>query len=115
MPANTQRASHFDLMLQQCDQLRTWAIPQLPLSDRAVQGLQLPPHRLKYLHFEGDISGNRGSVRRIDRGEYTMIVEQTDRLEIAIDGQVLSGKLQFVALPTPQLWEISFLETFANL
>lgn len=33
-----------------------------------TEAIELPPHRPRYLQFEGELSGNRGSVRRIASG-----------------------------------------------
>ena len=31
---------------------------------------ELDPHRRAYLEYEGEVSGNRGTVKRIERGTY---------------------------------------------
>jgi hypothetical protein len=89
-PPDYVRSSHWDLMLEAGDALRTWAVAKLPRDWRAawersaeiaadcpaladsnlVAAEQLGDHRLAYLQEEGPLSGNRGSVRRIDAGTY---------------------------------------------
>ncbi|WP_145291009.1 DNA polymerase ligase N-terminal domain-containing protein [Rosistilla oblonga] len=115
LPASSPRRSHFDLMLEDSGQLRTWAIPRIPSPGESVQGLGLPPHRIAYLDLEGEISGGRGSVRRIDRGTYTIIESSDEQLSIEIRGDQLTGQLRFHATESDQLWEISRVDALANL
>jgi hypothetical protein len=65
---------HFDLMLEVegQDHLRTLQLRQWPLKRGDVLVFkELPPHRRIYLAHEGDVGGNRGSVRRIESGSWT--------------------------------------------
>lgn len=45
--------------------------PELWQVGRRLPLVLLPDHRLRYLHYQGPISGNRGQVRRIAQGQYT--------------------------------------------
>ena len=60
---------HFDLMFQAApgSMLSTWRAETWPLSAPAPLE-KLPDHRNAYLTFEGEISGNRGTVRRVEQG-----------------------------------------------
>jgi hypothetical protein len=89
-PPTYPRPSHWDLMLESGDMLRTWALEKLPrdwnvvhaltrsryprcpplASDNRVAAEQLGEHRRDYLEFEGQISGNRGSVIRVAAGSF---------------------------------------------
>ena len=73
LPPESGRATHWDLMLEQPPKwggmLLTFEVPGPP----AVWGpptavLKLPDHRSLYLDYEGPISRNRGSVRRVLQG-----------------------------------------------
>ena len=87
-PPNYPRPSHWDLMLEAGDTLRTWALEQLPRDWHAVQLLtskrvfhivlavaesnevaaeELGDHRRDYLEYEGEVSDNRGRVIRVGR------------------------------------------------
>jgi hypothetical protein len=90
-PNNFERPSHWDLMLEVGDVLRTWALCELPhawhaaqrvtatidptcprvAADNIVAAQQLADHRQAYLQYEGPLSGDRGQVHRIDHGTYT--------------------------------------------
>jgi len=71
-PAST-RPLHWDLMLEQQDGLRTWALPREPSSGAAMTAAELPRHRRAYLEFEGPIAGGRGHVTRWDEGTYEVL------------------------------------------
>jgi hypothetical protein len=103
-PPDYDRVSHWDLMLESGEVLRTWALAELPKSwqtDRsraaavgdAVKATELADHRLAYLDYEGPVSGERGTVRRVDAGTFKMIVDGSDRLEIELNGASLQGRL----------------------
>jgi hypothetical protein len=63
---------HWDVMLETESDLRTWSIPpQCPSgSSFTCPASRLSPHRKHYLDYEGKISGNRGTVFRVDAGTY---------------------------------------------
>lgn len=65
------RGSHFDLMFETAAGLLTWAVDRLPVIGQPPQpALSLPLHRAAYLDYEGPVSGDRGSVRRVQAGIY---------------------------------------------
>src|SRR4051812_41166798 len=100
-PPEYVRPSHWDLMLESGDMLRTWALAQLPRQWHAARtrtverGGECPPlaagnvvdareladHRRDYLEFEGAICGQRGSVIRIEAGTYLMRGETADCIQ----------------------------------
>lgn len=70
---------HYDLLLAFPGEplLRTWRIFPPPQSwlQNPPPAMRLSDHRPVYLTFEGDISGNRGHVRRILEGSATLLEE----------------------------------------
>jgi len=60
---------HFDLMFETYpgSALATWRSPVWPI-ESPVELTRLKDHRREYLQFEGEISGNRGNVSRVDDG-----------------------------------------------
>lgn len=78
--------SHWDVMLETDGVLRTWALvppydSRQPTQPFSVSAKRLPDHRLAYLDYEGDISGGRGTVKRIDTGTYTIVGGNTFQIE----------------------------------
>ncbi len=93
-PPDYERPSHWDLMLESDGVLRTWALAKLPrASNDSVDAEKLADHRLAYLDYEGPVSGERGTVSRVDAGTYETLVEANDCWEIRLNGSVLRGRL----------------------
>jgi len=109
-PPDYPQPSHWDLMLQFGDRLRTWALAY-PLDSPETQIAEaLADHRSAYLDYEGPISGNRGTVRRDDHGEYEVLTDTEDELRVRLQGQRLCGTLQLSRqLPNSQRWRCSFV------
>ncbi|MFN7765862.1 MAG: HAD family hydrolase [Planctomycetaceae bacterium] len=61
---------HWDLMLENGASLRTWRLAEVPCSGHPIALVRLPPHRSIYLDYEGPVSGNRGTVKRVLGGTY---------------------------------------------
>jgi len=62
---------HFDLMFETSpgSPLATWRSSQWPIRD-SISVEKLADHRQDYLTYEGAVSGDRGSVRRVEAGEF---------------------------------------------
>lgn len=61
---------HWDLMLEQGDVLLTWQLfrdPTVP-SNYPISARRIGDHRKAYLDYEGPLTGNRGTVHRVDSG-----------------------------------------------
>lgn len=102
LPPGHARASHYDLMFDVGDVLRTWAVAEAPDSPVEQAAEALPDHRREYLAYEGPVSGNRGEVARWDEGTYE--IDRTDSEYIAtfvVHGRRLRGRIQITlgALP----------------
>lgn len=95
-------------MLEADGRLQTWALAQVPIDWRAididsqriaksntVEVERLPDHRLAYLAYEGQVSGERGQVRQLDAGTYRG--GATPAL-IVLEGRVLRGEIEIVSM-----------------
>ena len=67
---HTWNGVHWDLMLEAGKSLKTWAIDEPITAGIELPARQLADHRLAYLTYEGPVSGQRGSVRRIAEGTF---------------------------------------------
>ncbi len=103
-PPDYREGPHWDLMLeregrQEEHRLATWSLLQLPpawLSPPrdasepttpvvgAIQATRLPVHRAKYLDYEGPISGDRGTVRRVAGGSIRWIEAGENRCRVEL-------------------------------
>ncbi len=117
-PPSYERPSHWDLMLESGDALRTWALARLPQNwlsarqrtamsipdcpppalDDSVEAIRLSDHRRDFLEFEGPLSGNRGSVKRVAAGSYNAESEAPDCWRVAFTDGDLSGVVMLTRL-----------------
>ena len=83
--------AHLDWMFQRDGRLMTWATPPIDLGDvsRVVETdcEVLPAHRLAYLDHEGEVSGDRGTVRKKLAGYYRCREAGEDRFLASIRWQ----------------------------
>ncbi len=77
---------HWDFMLEVGAILKTWAIDAPLRTGSDLPARKLADHRLVYLDYEGPISGNRGSVRRVDRGHFEPIRWTESRVMVRLSG-----------------------------
>jgi hypothetical protein len=82
---------HFDFMLEASGVLKTWQLPEPPRPGVAIKCQALIDHRLAYLDYEGPVSGDRGSVTRLDRGEYTTEQHTETLWTVRIAGNQIVG------------------------
>jgi hypothetical protein len=83
---------HWDFMLQAGEVLRTWRLAEPPRAGRNIAATALFDHRLLYLDYEGPVSGDRGTVKRWDHGEYSGALEG-ERVAVWLRGQRLKGQV----------------------
>ena len=93
---------HWDFMLEIAPggMLRTWAIDAEIVAGRSLPARALGDHRSEYLDYEGEVSGGRGAVRRIDRGEYTVEIWTPERVRARLAGGQLAGLVELRAIGT---------------
>lgn len=82
---------HYDFMLEWGGVLRTWRLDRIPSEAASIPARPLPDHRTDYLDYEGPVSGERGQVSRIDRGEFEILAESRTSLEISLRGDRIIG------------------------
>jgi len=90
--------THWDLCLDLGEVLATWQIAGDPAS-LSTGGAPLPArriadHRRAYLDYEGPISGNRGEVRRVDRGTWRLIKKTPKSWRIRLHGARIQGTFE---------------------
>jgi hypothetical protein len=90
---HTWNGVHWDLMLESGGRLRTWAIDAPIAFEVDLPARDLADHRMAYLDYEGPVSRNRGSVRRVDAGEYNVLTWEPDLIRVHLQGTQLVGKV----------------------
>lgn len=89
---------HWDFMLEHGDTLRSWAIDAPIVAGQDLPARMLADHRLFYLDYEGEISGNRGRVKRRDMGTYEVLEWSKDRVRARLAGVQLAGEVELRAI-----------------
>lgn len=62
---------HWDLLMQKGDALKAWRLLEAVQVGAWLSSESIPDHRLKYLDYEGPVSGDRGTVTRIAAGRFS--------------------------------------------
>ena len=107
---------HWDLMFEVGAVLRTWSLAS-PLDDPSqlpTCARQLGDHRIDYLEYEGQVSGDRGRVEIHDRGTYRWTseveapIETVNELAFQLAGQRASGHFLLQRIPHEgkDLWRL---------
>ena len=95
---------HWDLMLEQGDVLLTWQLLREPVNRESlpIPARRIGNHRKAYLDYEGPLTGNRGTVRRVDSGSLDIIEGTAQGLRIVLTGKRLCGS--FTLRPQAEGW-----------
>lgn len=99
------RAVHWDFLLEtpDSDRLVAWRLRDCPLTTAADIPVEpIPPHRRIYLDYEGEISGGRGHVRRLDRGDAELLSAGGEGWRIRLRGTRLAGTFEITASDDPR-------------
>ncbi|MEZ6122285.1 MAG: DNA polymerase ligase N-terminal domain-containing protein [Planctomycetaceae bacterium] len=72
---------HWDLLIQNGSVLNAWRLLQPVHPGKWIAAETLPEHRLLYLDYEGPVSQNRGSVRRLVQGQCCQVSAESDSAE----------------------------------
>jgi hypothetical protein len=99
---------HWDFMLEKEAVLRTWRLARQPSQPGPIDAEALADHRLSYLDYEGPVSGNRGTVRRFDRGEFTVVAETSTHVAVELCGAVLRGTAVLERSGDGEDWTFAF-------
>ena len=87
-------SEHWDLMLEAETHLTTWQMASQPV-DRAAPAIEctrIGDHRKRYLDYEGQVSGGRGVVRRVDQGSFESLGVSDDEWILEFAGERLTGR-----------------------
>jgi hypothetical protein len=114
-------------MLEVGQVLRTWSLDTCPRSWTTPAGSGTLPqivdadtvivrrigdHRLAYLDYEGAVSGDRGSVWRVDAGMYDEICQSPTIWEIDVRGRAIRGRILLERMTSnDECWQLTYLPT----
>jgi hypothetical protein len=94
---------HFDFLVEDGDSCLTWRIKELPISGKRIPAEPLPNHRLIYLDYEGVVSNNRGSVKRVESGEIDQLEKTEHSVSVKLKSRTLNGTAYFESNCNPAI------------
>lgn len=84
---------HWDLMLEVGLVLWTWRLDANPRAGGSCGAVRIADHRRLYLDYEGEVSGGRGTVKRVAAGEFAWVEDTPERVVVELRGANLAGRL----------------------
>ena len=86
--------THWDLMLESADSLRTWRLDTHPqdILSLPISAASIADHPKRFLTYEGPVQNGQGNVRIVDSGIYCPAEETSTQLKLTLAGQILKGK-----------------------
>jgi len=100
---------HWDLMLENGPALATWQVHKQPglWAGESVTCHKIADHRMKYLSYQGPISGRRGDVHIVAAGTYQLMEACEKKWHLVLCGDKISGELKLTLLED-NLWQLDF-------
>ena len=95
--------SHWDLMIAIPgeERLWTWQVHTAPETwDETLAAKRIADHRLIYLTYQGEISGGRGHVTRVDAGG-AVVLALEPHVRVRLEGKLVKGDFTIVS-PTSE-------------
>jgi len=114
-PPGYPRPTHFDLMLEWGEMLRTWACQAMPTSGATLFADELAAHRREYLDYEGEVSAGRGSVTRAAAGEFDLLENTPDLVRVRLHSPQLRGTLRLAPAEADSARWTVFLDSGAGI
>ena len=80
-------------MLERGEVLLTWQLLREPVNRESlpIPASHIGDHRKAYLDYEGPLTGNRGTVRRVDYGSLDIVKNTPKCLRLVLKGKRLEG------------------------
>lgn len=90
---------HWDLLLEEDTSARSWRLLRELCCGEPIAAEPLPPHRFLYLEYEGPVTGDRGTVRRVLSGSYTVVESLAERIHVQFthNAVLASGRLHILS------------------
>lgn len=89
---------HFDLFLEKGPTLKSWRLRDSDFAD-ASPASDAPDHDLKYLAYEGALSGGKGSVAIVETGTWIEDSWSPQGIQVALAGRKLRKRIRLTPKP----------------
>ena len=104
---------HWDFLLEAGPACRTWRLSDEPAIGAKIPAEAIADHRLKYLTYEGPVSGNRGQVTQWDSGDYEGIQDDERIIIIRLAGHRLQCDCRLTRIADTS-WQAEFIPRNTN-
>jgi hypothetical protein len=103
--------THWDLMLEWGDKLKTWRLENPPEKLAAQKNKAIPifDHDKKFLTYQGPVNNGKGTVEIVDEGKLKITSEKDGIMgimELDIQGKILNGNFTLVRTQNND-WELT--------
>jgi hypothetical protein len=90
--------THWDLMLEQGDVLKTFRLNLHPESIKGKPALAIPisDHDKRFLSYEGPVNQGLGSVQLVEQGSYSTLLQNDSTWRLSLSGTLLKGVFEIV-------------------
>jgi hypothetical protein len=93
-------------MIESGGQLATWRLASAWFDQATQPAERIAPHRVDFLDSEGELSGNRGTVHRVDQGMIEIAHWTDNRIEGKLFGLRGSASVSLVLVPESGTWQL---------
>ena len=85
--------THWDLMLESADSLRTWRLDTHPqdILSLPISATSIDDHPKRFLTYEGPVQNAQGNVHIVDSGTYACPDNSSTQLKLTLAGRILKG------------------------
>jgi hypothetical protein len=94
-------------MIESDGQLATWRLRSDWLTVREQSAESIEPHRLDFLEYEGQVSRNRGNVKQVDRGTFTVDAWSADRIIGTLENLYGESRISLVRTGDSIQWTLA--------
>ena len=84
--------NHYDLFLERGGALRSWRLSRVDFAEKTMAE-EVSDHDLKYLAYEGKLSGGKGSVAIAETGQYLEDSWSPRAIQVALAGRKFKGRI----------------------
>ena len=101
---------HWDFMFESGPALQTYRLDKSPEQTllNSANAVKIFDHALKYLTYQGPLSNDRGTVSIVESGTYQITHQDSNRIVLNLNGQILKGKFVLAHIKDDQ-WRFASL------
>jgi hypothetical protein len=94
----SQGQTHWDLMIESGDKLKTWRLENPPEKLASVKTKATPifDHDKKFLTYQGPVNNGKGNVEIVDEGTCEIELMNENKININFEGKILKDRFWLI-------------------